>query len=238
MERLTPLIVLTMLTCLSGTAAGLPGPEEETHDIVPAVVREVRYDDLELTAAFHLGKTWDKDLRPFPAHEKRLVVVELKAANRGQRPLYLYLDDLWIHLEKENQHVARVHAEDAGPRAYRHPVRQAGPATVETTEDPARDSSVLVMDPAGGVGINFGKNQKSGPPVTQEKFTLALFQREFKASILRPGESASGLLYFYLPWSLESLHGLKLHLQDFLGGTEELVVELPEHPAPAADGGR
>jgi len=237
MVRATPFTVLVMCGILAGTVSGAPASEDPVHDILPAVVREARAGDLSLKATFHLGKTWKEELRPYPAYEKRLVVVDLTATNLGRRPLYLYLDDLWIHLEKENQHVTRIHAEEAGPRTYRRPVRNSGPSVVDTSGDPARESSPLIVDPAGGVGINFGKNKKAGPPISEEKFTLALFQCEFKASILKPGESASGLLYFHLPWSLDSIDGLKLHLRDFLGGTEELVIELPAGTAPTGGSG-
>lgn len=62
----------------------------ETRELIPAVTREASLPMLAIKADFHLGKTWN--LQPFPALEKRILVVNLTVTNTGTLPQSLYLD--------------------------------------------------------------------------------------------------------------------------------------------------
>lgn len=127
----------------------------------------------------------------------------------------------------------RLHAEEVGPKVY-------APPNQVLPDDPHRDASrVQVYDPqmtggTSGVTVDFSKLNKSGAPVISlEKFTLALFTKEFGTNFLKPGQTAEGFLYFHLPWEIERLEGMQLHLLGFLGGTEEAILPLPAAPPPA-----
>jgi len=221
-----------------GLAAGAgqeqKAPAEAVNEITPPVVSEVRLGDVELKAVFHLGKIWSPDLKPFPALEKRLLAVEFTVANRGSAPITLFLDEAWVHFDEENQRLARLHAEAVAPKVY-SPPNQVLP------DDPHRDASrVQTYDPTmtggtSGVSVDFSKMKKnSGPAISLEKFTLALFAREFAANFLKPGQTAAGLLYFHLPWQIDRLEGMQLRMPGLLGGSEEAVFALPPAAAPAA----
>jgi hypothetical protein len=108
-------------------------------------------------------------------------------------------------------------------------------------DDPQRDASrVQTYDPTmtggtSGVAIDFSKMKKNtGPAISLEKFALALFSKEFGANFLKPGQAASGLLYFHLPWQIDRLEGMQLRMPGLLGGGEEAVFTLPPAAAPAA----
>jgi hypothetical protein len=233
----TWIVCLLLWTLAGGTSlqAGTPADEssDAANEVTPPVVREVRQGDLDLRAEFHLGKIWSKDLKPFPALEKRLLVVDLNVTNRGNAPVSLYLDEVWVHMDEEDQRMARLHAEEVAPKVY-------APPNKVLPDDPHRDGAqVQVYDPqmtggTGGVSVDFSKMKKSSVPVISlERFTLVLFTREFGTNFLKPGQAAAGLLYFHLPWEIDRLEGMQLHLHGFLGGTEEAVFALPEAP-PAA----
>lgn len=209
---------------------------EAAAEITPPLVREARIGEVELRAVFHLGKIWSPELKPFPALEKRLLAVEFTVANRGSAPVSLFLDETWVHLDEENQRLARLHAEAVAPKVY-SPPNQVLP------DDPHRDASrVQTYDPTmtggtSGVAVDFSKMKKnSGPAISLEKFTLALFAKEFAANFLKPGQTAAGLLYFHLPWQIDRLEGMQLRMPGLLGGDEEAVFTLPPAAAPDTPG--
>lgn len=227
-----------LLCMLWGAAASAEDPSpraaaEAANEITPPVAREARLGDVELKAVFHLGKVWSPELKPFPALEKRLLAVEFTVNNRGSAPVTLYLDEAWVHFDEEDQRLARLHAEAIAPKVY-CPPNQVLP------DDPHRDASrVQTYDPTmtggtSGVSIDFSKMKKNtGPAISLEKFTLALFAREFGTNFLKPGQSASGLLYFHLPWQIDLLEGMQLRLPGLLGDSQEAVFDLPPAAPPA-----
>lgn len=228
--------LLCLLAGAMATAADQPpkAAAEAVNEITPPVVREGRLGDVELKAVFHLGKVWSPDLKPFPALEKRLLAVEFTVVNQGSAPVTLYLDEAWIHFDEENQRLARLHAEAIAPKVY-------CPPNKVLPDDPHQDASrVQTYDPSmtggtSGVSVDFSKFKKnSGPAISLEKFTLALFSREFGANFLKPGQTASGLLYFHLPWQIDRLEGMQLRVPGLLGGGEEAVFALPPAAAPTA----
>jgi hypothetical protein len=227
---------------LLGTLAVAPIPgQAETRELIPPVLREMSHPPLAIKAEFHLGKTWHESLQPFPALEKRILVVNLSVTNTSARPQSLFLNESWIELKAEDQRVSRTHAEELGPQVYISP-RQIFPdadgsrnSRVQTaTPGPVyRDGQVVVNPTAtSGVMVDLGSSKEKSSPISQEKFVLALFEREFSASYLKPGQTASGLLYFYLPWEMESFDGMVLHLDEFLGGAEQIQIEIAPPSAP------
>ncbi|HNR38751.1 MAG TPA: hypothetical protein PKN61_06920 [Acidobacteriota bacterium] len=213
----------------------------ETRELIPAVTREASLPMLAIKADFHLGKTWNESLQPFPALEKRILVVNLTVTNTGTLPQSLYLDEVWLHLKGEDQRVSRVHAEELGPQVY------ISPQQIFPDSDPGRNSRVqtatpgpvyrdgqVVVNPthSSGVMVDLGGTKDKTSPTSLQKFVLALFGKEFSASYLKPGQTANGLLYFYLPWEMDSFDGITFHLDEILGGTEQLQLEIAAPPAP------
>ena len=232
MSRLafTLLLFIIAMWGVTGADTGeIQAPPTEG-EIVPPVLQKARHGEIEVTAIFHLGKSWAKELKPFPAMEKRLLAVELTITNQGKTPISLYLNEAWVHMDEEDQRLERMHAENIGPKIYRPP-NQVLPD--EPNRDPAH---VQVYDPqmtggTAGVSVDFSKLKKDGgPAISLEKFTLALFAKEFGTNFLKPGQSAAGLLYFHLPWQVDQLVGMQLRLAGVFGGPEEVILNLP--PAP------
>ncbi|HOS99770.1 MAG TPA: hypothetical protein PLY66_02095 [Acidobacteriota bacterium] len=213
----------------------------ETHELIPAVTRKASLSTLAIKADFHLGKTWHETLQPFPALEKRILVVDLTVTNTGTLPQSLYLDEVWLHLQGEDQRVRRVHAEELAPQVY------ISPQQIFSDSDPGRNSRVhtatpgpvyrdgqVVVNPthSSGVMVDLGGTKDKTSPISLQKFILALFGKEFSASYLKPGQTATGLLYFYLPWEMDSFAGITFRLDEILGGTEQLQMEITAPPAP------
>lgn len=215
--------------------------QDEPRELIPAVTREASLSMLAIKAEFHLGKTWHETLQPFPALEKRILVVNLTVTNTGALPQSLYLDEVWLYLKGEDQRVSRIHAEELGPQVY------VSPQQIFPDSDPGRNSRVqtatpgpvyrdgqVVVNPthSSGVMVDLGGTKDKTSPTSLQKFILALFGKEFSASYLKPGQTANGLLYFYLPWEMDSFTGITFHLDEVLGGTEQLQLEIATPPAP------
>jgi hypothetical protein len=212
-----------------GNASSGPAPER----------REICREGRQITATFHLGKKFCPDLAPFPADEKKFLVVELCVENRGQSPVSLYLEQVWLHLDEENQRVSFSRAEEAGPAVYRSPMQVLPPDEADADSrvqvynpGPVYQDGQVLVNPTGGGGVmvDLGRKKNAPPPISLDKFVLTLFKKEFTATFLKPAQSASGFLYFLLPWKFDSLSGMQLHLDDLFGNPEELVLSLP--PAP------
>ncbi len=213
----------------------------ETRELIPAVTREASLPTLAIKADFHLGKTWHETLQPFPALEKRLLVVNLTITNTSDRPQSLYLDEVWLYLHGEDQRISRVHAEELGPQVFISPQQifsdpDAGRQSRVQTAAPGpvyRDGQVLVNPTNNsGVMVDLGRTKDQTSAISLQKFVLALFEKEFSASYLKPGQLANGLLYFYLPWEMDSFAGMTFHLDEILGGTEQLQMDIAASPAP------
>jgi len=213
----------------------------ETRELIPAVTRQASLPALAITADFHLGKTWHETLQPFPTLEKRILVVNLSVTNTSAQSQSLCLDEVWLYLKGEDQRVSRVHAEELGPQVY------ISPQQIFPDSDPGRNSRVstatpgpvyrdgqLVVNPthSSSVMVDLGRTKDKTSPISLQKFILALFENEFSASYLKPGQTVSGLLYFYLPWEMDSFAGITFHLDEILGGTEQLQLEIAPPPAP------
>jgi hypothetical protein len=189
----------------------------------------------EITARFHLGKGFCEELREFPVDNNRLLIIDLTIKNDSTEPVFLYLDQVWLHIDEEDQQVDYTHAEAIAPRVYRNPyaennedaVNISGPVTVIGT--PGTREGEL-MDPRGNVGgvfIDLAKIKKHGaPPMSLEKFVFTMFEKEFNQTYLKPGETASGFLYFHLPWSFQVLSPMQLHLEDIFGVPEDIRLVL------------
>ena len=242
------LVLLALLSLdLAGQTAGPKAaapPAGPPRAVTPGAVRlEAGLQDLLIVAMFHLGKQFCEELKPFPVDERKLLIVELTVENHGSAAASLYLDQVWVHLDEENQRVAMSRAEEAGPRVYR-PITQVlppdpgdeSPRVQMTSPGPVYKDGEIQVNPTGGGGVFVDLGKRNGPgssPITLEKFVLTLFKKEFTATFLKAGQSASGFLYFTLPWGFDTLAGMQLHLTEIFGGTEDVVLALPAAP-PAA----
>lgn len=209
------------ISAAGGTAAGEP-------DGQPVKIEVIEGGNL-ISGIFRLGKSWHEVLRPFPANDRRLLVVELTIQNRGTKPLYIYLDQTWLHIDEEDQRVMVEHAETIGERVYQRPGEVLPvPPSQQSSRVQTYDQGTLNGSQSSGVFLDLGKKpgEKSNP-ISQEKFIMALFKLEFNTTYLKAGQSATGLLYFQLPWNFDRPAGLQLHLSEVFGGTEEPVLALP-----------
>ena len=129
------------------------------------------------------------------------------------------------------------HAESIAPKIYRSPYARdpnsradiSSPVTVIGTPGTREGEIADPRGNMGGVFIDLKKIKKSGaPPMSLEKFALTLFEKEFNQTYLKPGEKATGFLYFHLPWSFQTLSPMQLHLEDFFGEPEDIQLKLQD----------
>ncbi len=222
-----------------------PAAVTDTPVVNPAITLHTTWEGARIDTVFRRGKAWCEELKPFPAHEKRLLVVELTITNNGSNPLYIYLDQIWLHMDEEDQRVAMVHAEELGPRIYQDPYHvrtdepvDAAPPVEVYTGGPIYRNGQVILNPgsSGGVFVDLKRLVgKDGAPLTLKKFVLTLFDKEFNTTYIKPGQSGHGFLYFHLPWPVTSLAGMQLHLDEIFGGAEDIVLPLPPAPTPMKD---
>ncbi|MBN2433259.1 MAG: hypothetical protein JXQ27_17445 [Acidobacteria bacterium] len=226
------MVALLMVTTAS--AQGEPAPDRIAERTSSELLRTTS-GEREIAARFHLGKGWCKELREFPADNSRLLIVEMTITNGSSTPVFLYLDQIWLHIDEEDQLIEFAHAEDIGPRVYRNPYATdpnsptdiSGPVTVIGTPGTREGEMVDPRGNVGGVFIDLKKIGKSGaPPMSLEKFVYTMFENEFNQTYLKPGDSASGFLYFHLPWSFKTLSPMQLHLEDVFGEPENIQITL------------
>jgi hypothetical protein len=237
MTKYNVLIVLTIVPLLAfPPLLAQENPQtSQSEDPKTSELLRVVSGQREITARFHLGKAWCEDLREFPADNDRLLIVDLTITNGSTEPVFLYLDQIWLHIDEEDQQVDYAHAEAIAPKVYRSPyadgsnkpVNVSGPVTVIGTPGTREGET---MDPRGNVGgvfIDLKKIKSSGaPPMSLEKFVYTMFEKEFNQTYLKPGETASGFLYFHLPWTFKVLSPMQLHLEDIFGVPEDIQLVL------------
>jgi len=228
--------MLALLLVIPSFAQEEPAPDRNAERTSSELLRTTS-GEREITARFHLGKGWCEELREFPVDNSRLLIVELSITNGSSKPLFVYLNQIWLHIDEEDQVVEFAHAEDIGPRVYRNPYAAdsnpatdiSGPVTVIGTPGTREGEMADPRGNVGGVFIDLKRIAKSGaPPMSLEKFVFTMFEKEFNQTYLKPGDSASGFLYFHLPWSFNVLSPMQLHLEDIFGDPETLVISLPQ----------
>jgi len=199
-----------------------PQPSPKGHS---SPLLKIQSNNTLISGRFRLGKAWCEELKPFPASNRLLLVVELT------------VEKIWLHIDEEDQRVSLTHAEEVGPAIYCNPYAHAvdgnvdtsSPVTVIGTPGTPEGERIDPRSTVGGVFIDFKKmRNQGGPPLSLEKFTFTLFEKEFNTTYLKPGQKESGFLYFLLPWTFDVLSGMQLHLEGFYGEPVDIVLSLPD----------
>ncbi len=121
----------------------------ETRELIPAVTREASLPTLAIKADFHLGKTWHETLQPFPALEKRLLVVNLTITNTSDRPQKPLSRRVWLYLHGEDQRISRVRGR-TGPQVHLPSTNLLDPDAAATRSSNGRSRPGVPRRPGAG----------------------------------------------------------------------------------------